>query len=90
MDCGTIFECKSLKAKWCSNTCKNKQYRIKFQIGMTWNNYSVNGWHIDHIKPLNLFDLTDPNQLKEACHYTNLQPMWAKHNRSKSDFYEER
>jgi hypothetical protein len=158
--CGSDFECKSLKAKWCSNTCKNVQYVIKypdrvsaqrlawqrankehikqyrqkptkhiaanlrsrlskalsrkqktvsmseylgcsldelrvyieskFEPGMTWDNYSVNGWHIDHIKPQNLFDLSNPEQLKKACHFTNLQPMWAKDNRSKGDFYEER
>ena len=57
----------------------------KFQPGMTWNNWTVDGWHIDHIKPLASFDLTDRNQLLEACHYTNLQPMWAKDNLIKSD-----
>lgn len=62
----------------------------KFLPGMTWENYSINGWHIDHIKPLNLFDLSDPEQLKEACCYRNLQPLWAKDNRSKGDKYEER
>lgn len=154
-ECGQEFQCKSTKAKWCSYSCKNKQYRLKYperaaaqqlawqqankqhikeyrsepsrklaanlrsrlskalsrkqktvsmgeylgcsldelrthielqwQPGMSWENYSVNGWHVDHVKPLNMFDLTDPRQLKEACHYTNLQPLWAKENRSKSD-----
>ena len=57
----------------------------KFQSGMTWDNHSIDGWHIDHIKPLSSFDLTDRNQLLEACHYTNLQPLWAKDNFLKSD-----
>lgn len=52
---------------------------------MTWDNWSRMGWHIDHIKPLSSFDLTDPKQLKEACHYTNLQPMWSRENLIKSD-----
>jgi hypothetical protein len=52
---------------------------------MTWENWSVNGWHIDHIKPLSSFDLTDTEQLKEACSYNNLQPLWAKDNLKKSD-----
>lgn len=56
----------------------------KFQPGMSWDNWSREGWHIDHIKPLRAFDLTDPNQLKEAVHYTNLQPLWAKDNLHKS------
>jgi hypothetical protein len=57
----------------------------KFQIGMTWDNWNVDGWHIDHIKPLASFDLTDRKQFLEACHYTNLQPLWAKDNIIKSD-----
>ena len=57
----------------------------KFQSGMNWDNWTHDGWHIDHIKPLASFDLTDRNQLLEACHYTNLQPLWAKDNLSKGD-----
>ena len=47
----------------------------KFQPGMTWDNHGLHGWHIDHIKPLASFDLTDRKQLLEACHYTNLEPL---------------
>ncbi len=49
----------------------------QFQPGMNWDNWTFRGWHIDHKKPLAAFDLNDPEQLKIACHYTNLQPMWA-------------
>ena len=55
----------------------------KFKIGMTWDNYGQ--WHIDHITPLSSFDLSDSQQLKQACDFTNMQPLWAKDNRSKSD-----
>jgi hypothetical protein len=55
----------------------------QFQPGMSWESYGKCGWHIDHIKPLASFDLTDENQLKQACHYTNLQPLWARDNLSK-------
>lgn len=57
----------------------------KFLPGMSWDNWTYDGWHIDHIKPLASFDLTDRNQLLQACHYTNLQPLWAKDNIAKSD-----
>lgn len=52
----------------------------KFLSGMTWDNYGYKGWHIDHIKPLSLFDLTDKEQFTKACNYNNLQPLWAKDN----------
>lgn len=50
----------------------------KFQPGMSWDNYGE--WHIDHIVPLCSFDLTSRDQLKRACNYTNLQPLWAEDN----------
>jgi len=63
---------------------KLKEYLEKqFQDGMAWNNWSLGGWHIDHIKPLASFDLTNRKQFLEACHYTNLQPLWSKENLTK-------
>ena len=53
----------------------------QFTKGMNWNNYGE--WHIDHIIPL--ASAKTPERLKQLCHYTNLQPMWAKENISKSD-----
>jgi len=48
---------------------------------MHWGNYGL--WHVDHILPLSSFDLTDIKQVKLACHYTNLQPLWAIDNQRK-------
>lgn len=57
-----------------------KHLEDQFESGMSWDNWSKTGWHIDHIKPLSSFDLTNPEEFKKACHYTNLQPMWAEDN----------
>lgn len=55
----------------------------KFQSGMTWENHSINGWHIDHIIPLS--SAKTEEELYKLCHYTNLQPLWAHDNIKKSD-----
>lgn len=62
----------------CSNEFLKEYLQSLFTDGMTWDNYG--DWHIDHIIPLSYFDLTDEAQLEEACHYTNLQPLWAEDN----------
>lgn len=65
----------------CSIEELKKHLESKFKRDMSWDNYGE--WHIDHIKPLASFDLTDKQQFKEACHYSNLQPLWSKDNLSK-------
>lgn len=49
-----------------------------FKDGMTWENYG--DWHIDHIRPLVSFDLTNSEQAAIAWHFSNLQPLWAEEN----------
>lgn len=73
----------------CTKTELMDHLESMFDGDMTWENYGLGGWEVDHIKPLAKFDLTDEEQLKQACHYTNLQPLWAFDNRSKGASYEE-
>jgi hypothetical protein len=44
-------------------------------------------WHLDHIKPLVSFDLTQKSELLKAIHYTNLQALTIEENIAKSDHY---
>lgn len=74
---------RSVEYLGCSIETLKEHLEKQFQPGMTWDNWSKDGWHIDHIKPLASFDLTDERQLRKACHYTNLQPMWAEENLKK-------
>ena len=55
----------------------------QFKEGMTRDNHGFRGWHIDHIKPVSSFDLSDPEEQKKCFHYTNLQPLWWWENLSK-------
>lgn len=57
-----------------------------FKPGMTWGNYGP-VWHIDHVKPCAVFDLTDLEQQRICFHWTNLQPLFAKENLQKADSY---
>jgi hypothetical protein len=60
--------------------CSIEKVRLHIETlwlpGMNWDNNTHTGWHIDHIKPINMFDLNDPEQQKICFHYTNLRPLW--------------
>lgn len=70
--------------------CSIKELKIylenKFLAGMTWNNWG--SWHIDHIKPLSKFNLSDRKQYLEAINFINLQPLWAIDNLKKGAKYD--
>jgi len=55
----------------------------QFKDGMSWDNYGYYGWHIDHIVPLS--SAKTDEELYNLCHYTNLQPLWAKDNLKKGN-----
>lgn len=70
----------------CSLDELKRHIEAKFLEGMNWSNWTLDGWHLDHIIPLCKFDLSKEVELKTACHYTNLQPLWCKDNLAKG-FY---
>lgn len=75
----------ALKDLGCSIKEFKKYIENRFEKGMSWSNHSYKIWHIDHIKPLSLFNLNDRTEFLKACHYTNMQPMWALDNHKKGN-----
>ena len=51
---------------------------------MTWKTIDL-----DHVRPLSSFDLTDKDQLREAAHYSNIQPLLKIDNLKKGSKYHE-
>ena len=56
----------------------------QFDDRMSWDNYG-SYWHLDHVIPLALFDLTNTQAQYMACHWSNCKPLEASKNISKSD-----
>lgn len=71
----------------CSRPFIISRFEKQFPDGCNWSNHGKI-WEIDHIKPINKYDLTDPIQLKKCFHYTNLRPLLKKDNRGKYKFIE--
>jgi hypothetical protein len=63
-----------------------KHLEKQFTDGMTWDNYGRNGWHVDHIIPVSVFNFEKPTDLdfKKCWALSNLQPMWERENIQKS------
>lgn len=55
----------------------------QFLKRMTWEKFCAGEIHIDHIVPLSLFDLDDPDEVRRAWALTNLRPLWEKQNVAK-------
>jgi hypothetical protein len=57
-----------------------------FTSEMSWDNYGTY-WEIDHIKPIDSFDLNIEENLYKCFHYLNTQPLEKDKNREKSNKY---
>jgi len=84
---GTIKPASSTKSLGCTPEFLKNYLESKFLPGMSWNNYGKgrDKWNIDHILPLDSFDLANIEQFHEACNYVNLQPLWEPDNIRKSN-----
>ena len=51
---------------------------------MTWDNI-----HVDHIKPVSVFNLDNEDEFLDCCHYSNLQPLLTKDNFEKHNKWTE-
>lgn len=74
---------KSIKYIGCTPNELKSHLESQFTDGMSWDNYGMYGWHIDHIIPKSLIKTEE--DLIKISHYTNLQPLWAKDNLSKGN-----
>ena len=63
------------------------QLESQFEGGMTLKNHGE--WHIDHRRPCASFNLVNEEEQRMCFHHTNLQPMWAPENLTKSDSFDE-
>lgn len=67
--------------------CTIEEFKVwiysQFEPGMDWSNHGE--WHLDHVRPLASFDLTNRDEFLEAASWLNYQPLWAKDNLSKGD-----
>lgn len=72
-----IVGCSPEELKW--------HLEKQFTKNMSWENHKHNGWHIDHIIPLDCAKTKE--EVYRLSHYTNLQPMWSDDNYEKGKKY---
>ena len=82
---GKIKSGSAIKDLGCSAEYLRLYLEQRWDKTMTWDCYGSGKykWNIDHIIPLDYFDLEDPFQFKMAANYLNYQPMWQKDNHAK-------
>ncbi len=82
-------KCKSKDLLGCEISFAREYIESKFTPEMDWSNHGK-VWELDHIKPIAAFDLTSIEEQHKCFHYTNLQPLTIKENRSKGAKYLEK
>ena len=54
---------------------------------MKWDNYTHDGWHLDHVRPCSSFDFSNKEEVYLCFIWRNLQPLWSLENTAKGDKY---
>ena len=75
---GLIKDSRTLALLGCSWDEYMTHIFNQLTLGMTWENFGT--WHIDHIVPINTFDLSCPIQRAQAFNWRNTRPLWASEN----------
>lgn len=74
---------RTMELVGCSVEQLKAHLEAQFVDGMTWQNRQL--WHVDHILPLDSFDLSKIEEQQRAMHFTNLRPLWKELNQRKSN-----
>tara|TARA_Y100001980_G_C14451422_1_gene235257 strand:+ start:250 stop:903 length:654 start_codon:yes stop_codon:yes gene_type:complete len=84
MNKNVAYKDSKLELLGCSPQELKEWIENQFTEGMSWDKLGIHGIHIDHIRPCASFDLSIEENVSKCFHYSNLQPLWAKDNLSKS------
>lgn len=74
----------TLEILGCSLDFLRKWFEFNFDGAMTLENYGEY-WHIDHVIPCAVFDMSDPDEQIKCFHWSNLQPLEKMENLNKND-----
>lgn len=80
----TVKGYKSLELIGLSIQDYREYLECQFDNNINWENYG-SYWHIDHIIPVSLFDLSDKEEQKKAFNFRNTRPLESKENISKGN-----
>lgn len=75
---------RPVKYLGCNSIYFKEYIKSKMIDCIDWNNV-----HLDHIKPVNAFNLDDEDEFLDCCHYTNFQPITEIYNTIKGDRWSE-
>jgi hypothetical protein len=76
--------CKTVEHLGCDIQTFREWIEYQFEPWMNWDNYGQL-WDVDHILPVNRFNLTNLHEMQVCFNWTNMQPLEKKTNIAKHD-----